>query len=58
MIERIIGNWKTSLLGLVAGLSTWFLAYQPDAGFTWAGLQTAIPSVLMGMLLKDQSKKQ
>lgn len=49
-------NWKTSLTGVVAGCASWFMQYQPDAGFTWGGLKTALPSVLMGLFLSDPKK--
>lgn len=53
MLDRIFGNWKTTLTGLVAGTATWFLQNQPDAGFTWGGLKVALPTVIMGFLLHD-----
>jgi hypothetical protein len=53
MFDRIFGNWKTSLTGIVAGCATWFLQNQPDAGFTWSGFKVALPSVLMGLFLRD-----
>jgi len=51
-------NWKTTLCGVVTGVGTWFLQNTPEAGFTWAGLKVALPSVLLGFLMKDPAKPQ
>ncbi len=52
MFERFFTNWKSTLCGVVAGVFQIFGA--TDAGFTWAGLKIALPTVLLGLFVKDK----
>jgi len=55
MLERLF-NWKSTLAGIIIGITQWALLTPGD--FTWHGLGTALPTILLGAFGLDKKKEQ
>lgn len=55
-MKQIFSNWKTSLIGLAAGLLQMAQAWPEEAKRAW-GMLGGLAIVLLGMLTKDATNK-
>ena len=55
MLNSIFTNWKSTLAGVIIGTTQWSLLTPGD--FTWHGLGTMLPTIILGAVLNDPQKK-
>ena len=57
MFNAIAGNWRTSLLGAITGVATYFLAGPgvnlPTTRQDWFGLIAGLAQIVWGAVMKD-----
>jgi ABC-type nitrate/sulfonate/bicarbonate transport system substrate-binding protein len=55
MFSNIFTSWKSTLAGLIIGATQWSLLTPGD--FTWHGLGTALPTIVLGAVLNDPKRQ-
>lgn len=59
MLNNIVGNWRTTLLGLISGIATFMLAGPgvnlPSNKQEWFGFLGGLVQIVWGIVSKDAS---